>query len=79
VQWLAFVERLRSTGMSIAQIHAYTRLLQVAVVHLGLLNAAFGTVPLTAGQWLLCATMASAVLWASELRKMALRRWTKGK
>lgn len=28
VQWLAFVERLRSTGMSIAQIHAYTRLVQ---------------------------------------------------
>lgn len=57
---------------------ALSLLLQVAVVHLGLLNAAFGTVPLTAGQWLLCATMASAVLWASELRKMALRRWTKG-
>jgi DNA-binding transcriptional MerR regulator len=28
VHWLAFVERLRSTGMSIAQIRAYTRLVQ---------------------------------------------------
>lgn len=28
VQWLAFVDRLRSTGMSIAQIRAYTRLVQ---------------------------------------------------
>jgi DNA-binding transcriptional MerR regulator len=28
VQWLALVERLRSTGMSIAQIRAYTRQVQ---------------------------------------------------
>jgi DNA-binding transcriptional MerR regulator len=28
VHWLAFVERLRSTGMSIAQIRTYTRLVQ---------------------------------------------------
>ncbi|MBC7942491.1 MAG: cation-transporting P-type ATPase, partial [Chitinophagaceae bacterium] len=49
--------------------------LQVAVVHLGFLNLAFGTAPLTPGQWLVCGAMASVVLWASELRKMALRRW----
>ncbi len=29
VHWLAFVDRLRSTGMSIAQIRAYTRLVQL--------------------------------------------------
>jgi Ca2+-transporting ATPase len=45
-------------------------LLQVAVVHLGFLNVAFGTVPLTAAQWLTCAAMASVVLWFSELRKL---------
>lgn len=28
VQWLAFVDRLRRTGMSIARIRAYTRLVQ---------------------------------------------------
>lgn len=28
VQWLAFVDRLRGTGMSIAQIRDYTRLVQ---------------------------------------------------
>lgn len=28
VQWLAFLDRLRGTGMSIAQIRAYTRLVQ---------------------------------------------------
>lgn len=50
-------------------------LLQVAVVHLGLLNAAFGTVALAPGQWLLCVVMASAVLWVSELQKLALRAW----
>ncbi len=50
-------------------------LLQVAVVHLAFLNVAFGTVPLTLAQWALCTAMASAVLWTSELRKLALRTW----
>ncbi len=48
-------------------------LLQVAVVHLNILNVAFGTVPLTLEQWALCTAMASTVLWASELRKWVLR------
>jgi P-type Ca2+ transporter type 2C len=56
---------------------ALSLVLQVAVVHLGFLNLAFGTAPLAPGQWLVCAAMASAVLWVSELRKMALRFWTR--
>ncbi|HEX6721968.1 MAG TPA: HAD-IC family P-type ATPase [Burkholderiaceae bacterium] len=48
-------------------------LLQVAVIHVGWLNVAFGTVPLTIGQWAGCAAMASTVLWATELRKVVLR------
>ena len=48
-------------------------LLQVAVVHVGVLNTAFGTVPLDGGQWLGCIAMASLVLWYGELRKLALR------
>ena len=48
-------------------------LLQLAVVHIAFLNIAFTTVPLDPGQWLVCAAMASAVLWFSELRKW-LRR-----
>jgi P-type Ca2+ transporter type 2C len=48
-------------------------LLQVAVVHVGWLNTAFGTVPLTLDQWALCIAMASGVLWASELRKLVVR------
>jgi potassium/sodium efflux P-type ATPase len=43
--------------------------LQVAVVHLPLLNVAFGTVPLSLQQWAVCVAMASTVLWFSELRK----------
>ena len=52
---------------------ALSVLLQVAVVHLGILNLAFGTAPLDAGQWLLCTAMASVVLWTSELRKLVRR------
>jgi potassium/sodium efflux P-type ATPase len=48
--------------------------LQLLVVHLPLLNRAFGTTPLTAGDWALCVAMASSVLWADELKKLLLRR-----
>lgn len=48
--------------------------LQVLVVHLDVLNAAFGTVPLSFGSWLLCAAMASATLWASEVLKLVAHR-----
>jgi magnesium-transporting ATPase (P-type) len=46
---------------------------QVAVVHAGFLNAAFGTMPLSLTQWLVCAAMGSLVLWASEISKLARR------
>jgi magnesium-transporting ATPase (P-type) len=49
-------------------------LMQIAVVHLPLLNVAFSTAPLTPGQWALCVAMGSSVLWFSELRKLWLRR-----
>ncbi len=52
--------------------------LQVAVVELPWLNLAFGTVPLTPGQWGLCVAMGSVVLWCSELRKLWLRRGSAG-
>ncbi|KAA0889369.1 cation-translocating P-type ATPase [Pusillimonas sp. ANT_WB101] len=50
-------------------------LLQVAVVHLPFLNLAFGTVPLSAGQWGVCVVLASGVLWFGELRKLGRRLW----
>ncbi|WP_277986404.1 cation-translocating P-type ATPase [Rhodocyclus gracilis] len=49
-------------------------LLQMAVVHLPVLNVAFGTTPLSLGQWGVCVAMASVVLGFSELRK-AVNRW----
>lgn len=52
-------------------------LLQVMVVQWRALNPAFGTAPLSAGQWLLCIGMASSVWWVSELHK-ACRRWRIG-
>jgi len=53
---------------------ALSLLLQVAVVNVGILNVAFGTVPLALEQWLVCAAAASAVLWTGELRKWLRRR-----
>ena len=53
---------------------ALSGLLQVGVVHLDILNLAFGTVPLDPGQWLVCAAMGSAVLWVSEVDKFVRRR-----
>ncbi|MEO8510538.1 MAG: cation-translocating P-type ATPase [Chloroflexota bacterium] len=44
--------------------------LQVLVVHLPFLNAAFGTAPLSGMQWAGCVVLASAVLWAEELKKI---------
>ena len=52
---------------------ALSVLLQLAVVNAGFLNVAFGTVPLTLEQWLVCAAMASVVLWVGELRKAIAR------
>ena len=48
-------------------------LLQVAVVYIPLLQRAFGTVSLSAADWLLCAAVASSVLWLREISKLAGR------
>jgi P-type Ca2+ transporter type 2C len=53
---------------------ALSLLLQILVVHVPLLNRAFGTTPLSAADWALCAALASSVLWADELKKL-LMRW----
>jgi magnesium-transporting ATPase (P-type) len=47
--------------------------LQVLVVHLPPLNAGFGTVPLSIGDWIACVAIASGVLWADEGRKLVVR------
>jgi magnesium-transporting ATPase (P-type) len=52
---------------------ALSFLLQVAVVHLPFLNAAFGTTPLDLGEWLYCIAMASSILWVTEVEKLVDR------
>lgn len=64
--------RLFANGWLWAAI-GVSALLQVAVVQLPLLNTAFTTTPLSAGQWLVCVAVSSGVLWVSELRKLILR------
>jgi P-type Ca2+ transporter type 2C len=53
---------------------ALSLVLQVVVVHVPFLGRAFGTVPLSAGDWALCVVMASSVLWVEELKKLIVRR-----
>jgi Ca2+-transporting ATPase len=48
--------------------------LQVAVIYVPFLQAAFGTVPLTATDWLVCLAVSSLVLWPIELLKWVARR-----
>ncbi|HEX6559936.1 MAG TPA: cation-translocating P-type ATPase [Longimicrobiales bacterium] len=47
--------------------------LQALVVYLGPLQAAFGTTALSARDWLLCAAVASSVLWLREANKIVTR------
>jgi Ca2+-transporting ATPase len=54
-----------------------TVLLQVAVVHLGVLNRAFDTNPLRVDQWLICWGLASTVLVVDECRKLIVRSRSK--
>lgn len=44
--------------------------LALLVVHVPFLNDAFDISPLSAGEWTLCAAMASSVLWLDELKKL---------
>jgi Ca2+-transporting ATPase len=48
-------------------------ILQVLVVSVPALNAAFDTEPLSLTQWLKCLGIASLVLWADELKKALAR------
>jgi Ca2+-transporting ATPase len=48
--------------------------LQAIVVYVPPLRAAFGTTPLDAGDWLLCAAAASVLLWVHEITKLVARR-----
>jgi Ca2+-transporting ATPase len=58
---------------------ALSVVLQILVVQLPLLNAAFGTVPLSIRDWLVCVGMASLVLWADELEKLVVHMSSRAK
>ena len=47
--------------------------LQIAVVQVPFLNRAFETAPLALSDWLVCAVLASVVLWADEAKKLLQR------
>ena len=47
--------------------------MQAAVVYLPFLQQTFGTVALSAGDWLRAVAVASSVLWLRELSKLVLR------
>jgi Ca2+-transporting ATPase len=48
-------------------------LLQAAVIYIPVLQQAFSTVRLNAGDWLVCVMVASSVLWLRELTKLVTR------
>jgi Ca2+-transporting ATPase len=48
--------------------------LQILVIYVPFLQAAFGTVPLTLTDWLVCLAVSSTVLWPIELLKWVARR-----
>ena len=48
--------------------------LQIAVVYLPVLQAAFSTVSLSPRDWLICAGVGSSVLWLRELSKLLLQK-----
>ena len=52
---------------------ALSLVLQAAVIYTPVLQQAFSTRSLSAGDWLLCAAVASSVLWLRELNKIIVR------
>ena len=48
--------------------------LQVGVIHMPFLQAAFGTVPLSPTDWIVCIVVGSTVLWLRELVKLFQKR-----
>ena len=70
----SFVNHLFTNRLLWAAI-ALSLALQVLVVHLPVLNDAFGTEPLSAGQWGVCIALSSLVLILGEIWKVGLRRW----
>jgi P-type Ca2+ transporter type 2C len=69
----SFVDHLFTNPLLWAAI-GVSLLLQVAVVHVPLLNDAFDTAPLSPAQWAVCAALGATVLVVGEIYKAVLRR-----
>jgi Ca2+-transporting ATPase len=52
---------------------SFSLLLQAAVVYLPFLQQAFSTISLSLTDWLVCAAVASSVLWLREADKLIVR------
>jgi Ca2+-transporting ATPase len=65
-------DRLFQNGWLLAAV-MLSLLLQVAVIYVPFLQEAFSTVGLSLADWLICAAMASSVLWVRELSKLFVR------
>ena len=52
---------------------ATTAALQIVVVHVPFMNKAFDTEPLDLRRWMICAGLSTSVLFADEIRKLAVR------
>jgi Ca2+-transporting ATPase len=50
----------------------FSAALQVAVIYTPFLQDAFGTVPLSATDWLSCIAVSSSALWLMELKKLLI-------
>jgi Ca2+-transporting ATPase len=53
-------------------------LLQAAVIYIPFLQQAFSTTPLSGRDWLVCAAVASSVLWLRELSKLVGNAFKRG-
>lgn len=73
----AFVRPFANRWLLIAV--AGSLLLHGLVLYLPALQRAFSTVPLTARDWLLCAAVASSVVWTRELWKLGARALRRGR
>ncbi len=55
---------------------AVVAVLQIGVTHFGPMQRLFDTTSISLGQWLVCASVASSVVWVEEARKFIVRRST---
>src|SRR5207249_6299879 len=70
----AFIELLSNKWLWGAV--GFSLVLQAAVIYVPFLQKAFSTTRLSAGDWLVCAAVASSVLWLRELSKFVARAKT---